>query len=144
MDAAQKTALLFSGLFLMSGMATGVWKYRKIMTSPEHHAPAYVDIAHRASFFYSFACLVIAKLIEYSPFGGSVRLLIVAVPIAFFALTVTGYIAEGFRNRTDNMFRERNFITTWFMYALIAGEIGGFLLILGGFIYSQFFMGIAL
>jgi hypothetical protein len=31
-------------------------------------------------------------------------------------------------------------VTTWFMYGLIAGEIGGFLLILGGFIYTQFFI----
>jgi hypothetical protein len=54
-------------------------------------------------------------------------------------LTVIGYIKEGFLERTENMFAERNFITTWFMYGLIAGEIGGLLLILGGFVYTQFF-----
>jgi hypothetical protein len=135
---APKTAVLFSGLFLLSGMVTGVWKYSKIMSSPEHRAPTYVDIAHRASFFYSFACLVIAKLIEYSPFRPDVQLYIVLIPIAFFVLTVIGYASEGFRNRTDNMFAERTFITTWFMYALIAGEIGGFLLILGGYVFTQF------
>jgi hypothetical protein len=138
MLVAEKTALLFSGLFLLSGMATGVWKYRKIMTSAEHRAPVYVDIAHRASFFYSFASLVIAKLISYSPFGPAVQLLIVLTPIAFFVLTVIGYATEGLRDRTDNMFAERTFVTTWFMYALIAGEIGGVLLILGGFVYTQF------
>ncbi len=144
MFVAEKVSLLFSGLFLLSGMVTGVWKYRKIMTSADHRAPVYVDIAHRASFFYCFACLVIAKLIEYSPFEPSVQFVIAAVPIAFFVLTVIGYAAEGFRDRTENMFSERSFITTWFMYALIAGEIGGFLFILGGYIYSQFFAGIAL
>jgi hypothetical protein len=135
---APKIAVLFSGLFLLSGMVTGVWKYSKIMSSLEHRAPTYVDIAHRASFFYSFACLVIAKLIEYSPFRPDVQLYIVLIPIAFFVLTVIGYASEGFRNRTDNMFAERTFITTWFMYALIAGEIGGFLLILGGYVFTQF------
>ena len=137
---AVKTALLFSGLFLLSGMLTGIWKYRKIMASADHTAPAYVDIAHRTSFFYSFAALVIAKLIEFSPFDAFGQTVIVLVPLLFFALTVTGYIREGFVNRTDNMFRERNFVTTWFMYALIAGEIGGLLLILGGFVYTQFFI----
>lgn len=138
MGLSVKIALLASGLFLLSGMLTGVWKYAKIMRSPEHIAPVYVDIAHRASFFYSFASLVIAKLIEYSPFSNFQQIVIVGVPILYFILTVAGYIREGYLNRTENMFAERNFVTVWFMYGLIAGEIGGFILILGGFIYTQF------
>ena len=140
MNLAVKISLLFSGLFLLSGMLTGIWKYAKIMSSPEHKAPAYVDIAHRASFFYSFASLVIAKLVEFSPFPTNWQILIVGFPLAYFVLTVIGYIKEGFLNRTENMFAERNFITTWFMYGLIAGEIGGLLLVLSGFIYTQFFI----
>ncbi len=140
MSLAIKIALLASGLFLLSGMLTGVWKYAKIMGSAEHRAPAYVDIAHRASFFYSFASLVIAKLIEFSPFSPQWQIVIVALPLLYFVLTVIGYLREGFLSRTENMFAERNFVTTWFMYGLIAGEIGGLLLILGGFIYTQFFI----
>ena len=140
MALATKIALLVSGLFLLSGMLTGVWKYAKIMSSAEHKAPVYVDIAHRASFFYSFASLVIAKLIEFSPFSPIWQTVIVAAPLLYFVLSVIGYIKEGVLNRTENMFAERNFITTWFMYGLIAGEIGGLLLILGGFIYTQFFI----
>jgi len=139
MSLSIKIALLASGLFLLSGMLTGIWKYAKIMQSVEHRAPVYVDIAHRASFFYSFASLVIAKLIEFSPFNQTWQTVIVAVPILYFILTVVGYIREGFLNRTENMFAERNFVTVWFMYGLIAGEIGGLLLILGGFVYTQFF-----
>jgi len=138
MPVAVKIALLFSGLFLLSGMVTGVWKYRKIMTSPDHVAPVYVDIAHRTSFFYCFASLVISRLIEFSPFGSAWQVLIVAVPVGYFVLTVIGYIGQGYINRTNNMFAERNFVTTWFMYGLIFGEISGFLLILGGFMYTQF------
>ncbi len=119
-------------------MITGVWKYAKIMSSAEHVAPVYVDIAHRASFFYSFASLVIAKLIEYSPFPKPWQTVIVLFPLVYFAITVAGYIVTGFRNNTENMFSERNFVTTWFMYSLIFAEIGGFVLILGGFIYTQF------
>lgn len=140
MTLAIKISLLFSGLFLLLGMLTGVWKYGKIMSSPDHRAPVYVDIAHRASFFYSFASLVIAKLIEFSPFGENWQTVIVAFPLGYFLLTVTGYIKEGFLDRTDNMFGERNFVTTYFMYSLIAGEIGGFALVFGGFIYTQFFV----
>ena len=133
-----KIALFCSGLFLLSGMLTGVWKYAETMKSLNRRAPVYVDIAHRASFFYSFASLVIARLIEFSPFSAAWQAAIVAVPLLYFILSVAGYIREGFLNRTENMFAERNFVTTWFMYGLIAGEIGGFLLILGGFVYTQF------
>ena len=139
MPLAVKISLLFSGLFLLSGMLTGVWKYAKIMSSPEHKAPVYVDIAHRTALLYSFASLVIAKLVEFSPFEAILQIVIVAIPLLYFALTVTGYIKEGLRDKTENMFSERNFITTWFMYGLIAGEIGGVVLLLGGFIYTQFF-----
>lgn len=140
MAFAIKISLLGSGLFLLNGMLTGVWKYSQIMKSENHQAPVYVDIAHRASFFYSFACLVIAKLMEFSPFGEFWQIVIVAVPLSYFVLAVIGYMREGFLNRTDNMFRQRSFFTTWFMYGLIVGEIGGFALILSGFIYSQFFV----
>jgi hypothetical protein len=139
MNTAVKISLLVSGLFLLNGMLTGVWKYAKIMSSPEHAAPVYVDIAHRASFFYSFASLVIAKLIESSPFSAFWQIIIVAFPLSYFILTVIGYMKEGFVNRTENMFAERNFITTWFMYGLIAGEIGGMIFILAGYVYTQFF-----
>jgi hypothetical protein len=138
LNLSVKIALLFSGLFLLNGMITGVWKYARIMNSAEHKAPVYVDIAHRASFFYSFASVVIAKLIEFSPFSVFWQTAIVAFPLSYFVLTVFGYMKEGYLNRTENMFSERNFVTTWFMYGLVAGEIGGLVFILGGFIYTQF------
>lgn len=139
MALAVKIALLFSGLFLLNGMLTGIWKYAKMMSSEAHQAPVYVDIAHRTSFFYSFASLVIARLIEFSPFGEAQQVAIVAAPLLYFVLTVIGYMKEGFTNRTENLFAERNFITTWFMYSLIVAEIGGLILILYGFIATQFF-----
>lgn len=138
MSLAVRISLLVSGIFLLNGMITGIWKYAKIMSSPEHKAPVYVDIAHRASFFYSFASLVIAALIFFSPFRGVWQILIVALPLSYFIVTVIGYMKEGYLNRTENMFSERNFVTTYFMYSLIIGEIGGFIFILGGFIYTQF------
>jgi hypothetical protein len=139
MNLSVKISLAAAGAFLMTGLLTGVWKYIKIMASPEHRAPVYVDIAHRASFLYSFASLVIAQLIVYSPFGPNVQVIIVALPLIYFAIAVASYIREGILNRSENMFAERNFETTWIMYSLIAAEIGGFALIFGGFLYTVFF-----
>lgn len=138
MNLAIKLSLAASGAFLLAGMLLGVVKYRRIMTSPHRRAPVYVDIAHRASFLYSFAALVIAKLLEYSPYSERVQLFAAGVPILFFALTVAGYSMHGFKDDTENIFAEHNFTTTWFMYALIAGEIGGMLVVLWGFVSTQF------
>ena len=138
MSLAVKLSLLVSGLFLLNGMITGVWKYAKIMSSAEHKAPVYVDIAHRTSFFYSFASLVIAALIFFSPFSEFWKVITVAFPLSYFVITVIGYMKEGYLDRTENMFSERNFVTTYFVYGLIVGEIGGLIFILGGFIYTQF------
>jgi hypothetical protein len=139
MNPAIKISLAASGLFLMSGLLTGVVKYRRIMQSTEHRAPVYIDIAHRASFLYSFAALVIAKLLEYSPYTQGLQTVAAALPLLFFAVTLAGYFAHGLRDRTDNIFTERNFTTTWYMYMLIAGEIGGFGIIFWGFLSTQVF-----
>ena len=137
MSLAIKISLLASGLFLLAGMLIGILKYRRIMASADHRAPVYVDIAHRAAFLYSFAMLVIAKLLEYNPYSTKVQVGAVALVLTFFALTVLGYLAEGVKNRTNNLFRERNFTTTWYMYLLIVGEVGGLSVILWGFVETQ-------
>ena len=137
MSLAIKISLLASGLFLLTGMLTGVLKYQRIMTSAEHRAPVYVDIAHRAAFLYSFAMLVIAKLLEYSPYSMKVQTGAVAAILVFFVLTIIGYVSHGIRNDTENIFNHRNFTTTWYMYLLIVFEIGGFAVILWGFIETQ-------
>ena len=137
MSLAVKIGLAAAGVFLLAGMLLGVVKYRAVVRSPAHRAPVYVDIAHRAALLYSFAALVLAKLLEYSPYPERVQLAAVGVPLVFFALTIAGYAAHGLRDDTENIFAERNFTTTWFMYALIVGEIAGTAVILWGFIETQ-------
>jgi hypothetical protein len=137
MNLAIKISLLCSGIFLLTGMLMGVVKYQRTMTSIHSRAPVYVDIAHRASFLYSFASLVIAKLLEYSPYSLNVQLAASSIVLLFFALTIVGYIWHGLRDTTDNLFSERNFTTTWFMYLLIAAEISGLAVILWGFVSTQ-------
>lgn len=139
MSAALTLSFGASGLFFLTGLATGIWKYRKIMTSPEHRAPAYVDIAHRAALLYSFAALVIAKFVELSPYPEPVEVAAAGAPLALFAVTIATYVVQGYLNRTDNQFRERNLLTTWGMYFLIVGEMGGFAVLFWGFLSSAVF-----
>ncbi len=138
MNLAVKISLLSSGLFLLGGMLIGIVKHQRMLKSTDHTAPAYIDIAHRAAFLYSFAMLVIAKLLEYNPYSEGVQLLATALVLMFLSITIVGYFTHGVRNKTDNLFRERNFTTTWYVYLLAAGEIGGLSIIIWGFISTQF------
>ena len=83
MNLAVKLTLAASGIFLFVGLIGGVLKYRGIMTSPDHRAHPYIDIAHRASLLYSFAALVMAALLNFSPYSDQVQLLITGVPLFF-------------------------------------------------------------
>ena len=133
-----KISILFAGVFLLAGMLTGVWKYVKIMQSTERQAPVYVDIAHRNALMFSFASVVIAKLVEYSPLSTAWQIVIIAVPFFFFVMTSVGQITEGVKDRTDNIFKKPDPIRNIFMYGLVAGEIGSVAALVGGFIYTQF------
>lgn len=138
MSLAIKISLLASGLFLLIGMLIGIVKHQQMLKSPGHNAPAYIDIAHRAAFLYSFAMLVIAKLLEYSPYSETVQLVSMGSVLTFLSVTIVGYFATGMMNKTDNLFRHRDFRTTWYVYMLTVGEIGGLAVIVWGFISSQF------
>ena len=137
MNLAIKISLLSSGLFLLIGMLIGIVKHQQMLRSAEHTAAVYTDIAHRAAFLYSFAMLVIAKLLEYSPYSEMTQLAATAMVLAFLSITIVGYFAHGLRNKTDNLFRERTFATTWYVYMLAAGEIGGLSIIIWGFVMTQ-------
>ena len=138
MNLAIKISLLSSGLLLLIGMLVGIVKHQRMLTSDDHTAPAYIDIAHRAAFLYSFAMLVIAKLLEYSPYSETVQLVATGLVLTFFSITIVGYFSHGLMNKTDNLFRKRTFSTTWYVYMLTAGEISGLAIIIWGFISTQF------
>ncbi len=137
MNLAVKISLLSSGLFLLTGMLIGIVKHQRMLSSSDHTAPPYIDVAHRAAFLYSFAMLVIAKLLEYNPYSEVVQLAATGLVLTFLSITIVGYFTHGMRNKTDNLFRERNFSTTWYVYMLTLGEIGGLSVIIWGFISSQ-------
>lgn len=138
MNLAVKISLLASGLFLLAGMLIGIVKHQRMLKSADHMAPAYIDIAHRAAFLYSFAMLVIAKLLEYSPYSQTVQLTALGSILIFLSVTIVGYFVTGMLNKTDNLFRNRDFRTTWYVYMLTVGEIAGLTIIIWGFISTQF------
>lgn len=137
MNLAVKLTLAASGIFLLVGLVGGILKYRGIMTNANHRAHPYIDIAHRASLLYSFAALVMAALLYFSPYSLEVQLLITGVPLLFFAVAIAQYFRLGLQGKITNQFTERNFNTTWGMWLLIAGELGGVAAIVWGFLSTQ-------
>lgn len=142
MNAVQ-TAQLSCGLFFITGMLTGFWKYRSIMQSPEAKAPVYVDICHRTALMYTFACLVLAEFARLSVWPDRVNFWAVLVPVLFFAAAVATYALHGLLTDTDNQFQRPHVLgpmqihgglISLFMGLLTLGEIGGFLVLFAGFI----------
>ena len=138
LNPATQLCITAAGVFLISGMGIGILKYRAMLMTEDHRAPPYIDIAHRAALLYSFAALVMGALANGS-LPARAALLAAFVPLGFFALTIVQYARLGLSGQRETQFSERNFTTVPFMYALIAGEIGGVAVLLWGFIQQQFF-----
>lgn len=134
-----KAVLLAAGLIFIWALLIGVWKYRQMAASPEGRAHPYIDIAHRAALMYSFAALLIAVFVELSDFATAINAIAAFVPIFFFAAAIASYCVNGKRAQTDNQFRDGDGAhgQDAFMWALIVGEIGGFAVLLAGFVSGQ-------
>jgi phosphatidylglycerophosphate synthase len=132
-----KITLLAAGLIFLLALVLGVWKYRQIMAAEDHRAHPYVDIAHRAALLYSFATLLIAVFVELSAWPAWVNLTAAMVVVLFFVAAIASYISHGARRDTTNQFEKAERGTEVAMALLIAGEIGGFGVILAGFIVGQ-------
>jgi hypothetical protein len=118
-------------------LVLGVWKYRQSMAAPDHRAHPYVDIAHRAALLYSFATLLLAAFVELSAWPTWVKLTAAAVVVVFFVGAIADYIIHGARRDTTNQFEHATRGSQVSMALLIVGEIGGFGVLLAGFIAGQ-------
>lgn len=134
-----RITLLLAGLIFLLALALGVWKYQQMATSENHLAHPYVDIAHRAALMYSFATLLLAAFVELSGWPTAVNMTAMLVVVFFFIGAIVSYMAHGLLRDTDNQFAHPVAGTHGFMFALIAGEIGGSAVLVAGFINSQFF-----
>lgn len=142
---ADQLCLLAAGLFFLTGLLTGLWKYLCIVRSPEAVAPVYVDIAHRSSLMYSFAAILLREFLPYSPLTPAGTLWAVAAPLLFFALAISTYVLHGLLRDTDNQLRAPHRLGQatlpslaihGFMWLLVVAEIGGFVLLFYGFLLS--------
>ncbi|OBK19186.1 hypothetical protein [Mycobacterium asiaticum] len=132
-----KLTLLAAGLIFLLALGLGVWKYRQIMVSENHQAHPYVDIAHRAALLYAFATLLFAAFVELSAWPVWVNLVATMVAVFFFVAAIGSYILHGARRDTENQFDPPVPGTRLAMASLIVGEIGGFAVVLAGFVVGQ-------
>lgn len=131
--------LLAAALIFLLALILGVWKYRQMATSENHLAHPYVDIAHRAALLYSFATLLVAAFVELSAWATWVNLTAAMVLVFFFVVAIAAYIQHGAKRDTTNQFEQAGPALHAGMAALIVGEIGGFAVLLTGFIAAQLF-----
>lgn len=138
-------ALWSCGVFFLIGLLTGVWKYLQIKQSDEARAHYYVDIAHRASLMYAFACLVLERFAALSIWPDWADAIAVTLSVMFFALAVGSYILHGYLKDTRNQLKQPHrlgasvsppWLISSVMWALAVGEIGGFLFLFSGFVMA--------
>jgi hypothetical protein len=133
-----RTTLLAAGLIFLLALVLGVWKYRQMLVADDHLAHPYVDIAHRAALLYSFATLLIAVFVQLSVWPAWVNLTAAMIVVFFFVAAILSYISHGLRRDTVNQFEHPDRALKVAMASLVVGEIGGFGVILAGFVVGQF------
>lgn len=141
LTAAAKLGLAASGVLLLIGMLTGIWKYLQMSRSPEAMAHPYVDICHRTALMYSFAALVLAALGQVSAWSAELNFWAAAVTLFYFFSAVAIYAVHGWLQDTDNQLRRPHrlgkgtvpgVLVHGAMLGLIVGEVGGLLILLSG------------
>ncbi|MGB3663462.1 hypothetical protein [Mycolicibacter algericus] len=133
-----KVTLLAAGLIFLLALLLGVWKYQQIVTSENHQAHIYVDIAHRAALLYSFATLLVAVFVELSGWPTWVNMTASMVMVYFFVTAIASYMLHGALRDTTNQFEKAGPLLKVGMVLLIVGEIGGFAVLLAGFGVGEF------
>lgn len=132
-----KAVLLAAAVMFLWALLLGAWKYRQILESEESVAHPYVDIAHRAALLYSFALLLVATFVELSGWGTAVDLIAAGALTFYFFAAVAGYAVHGWLRDTDNQFRNPVSGLHGFMASLMVAEIGGWLVLVAGFVDGQ-------
>lgn len=136
LSTATSVTLLAAGLIFLLALVLGVWKYQQMATSSDHLAHPYVDTAHRAALLYAFATMLIAVFVELSAWPQWVDLSAAMVLVFFFVAAIFSYTVHGAARDTTNQFSQPSLGLHLGMIALAIGEIGGFAVLLAGFVYA--------
>jgi hypothetical protein len=134
LGAATLVTIFAAGVIFLLALVLGIWKYRQMATSESHLAHPYVDIAHRAALLYSFATMLVAVFVELSAWPAWVNLTAAMVLVFFFVTAIVEYAIHGMRRDTTNQFEHSTRALHAGMLALIIGEVGGFGVLLAGFV----------
>lgn len=146
-DLAPRLAILSSGLFLVTGILTGGWKYYHVRSGPDHRAPAYVNIAHQAALAYAFSSLVVGALAFLSAWPDWVNTTAVAITLYQFIFATAAYVVHGFDRSMKNQFAPPHRmgrmampsgLVHGSMLVLFVCELGGVLTLLSGAVVAQF------
>lgn len=137
MGGDTKAVLLAAGLMFLWALLLGVMKFRQMDASEEGLAHPYTDTAHRAALLYSFALLLVATFVQFSGWGAAVNLIAAGAMAFYFYAAVFSYMVHGRRRDTDNQVRDRMAGLRPFMTSLIVAEIGGWLILIAGFLDGQ-------
>jgi hypothetical protein len=132
-----KAILLAAAAMFLWALLLGVWKYRQMIAAPDGLAHPYVDTAHRAALLYSFALLLVATFVELSGWIAVVNLLAAGALAFYFFAAVAGYALHGWRRDTTNQFHPPARGLRPFMTTLIVAEIGGWLVLIAGYVDGQ-------
>lgn len=147
LSESEKLCTLAAGVFFMTALLTGVWKWRSMATSKTGRAHKYVDTAHRASLLYSFAALLLGHFSTLNDYSETTNRFAVSAPLLFFALAIGMYLVHGVLGDTTNQIAKPrlgrsalpNWLTPCFMVLLVAAEIGGFAVLLIGYIHAAYY-----
>lgn len=138
---AETLAILAAGVFFLTALLTGIWKYLEISASEEGLAHPYVDICHRAALLYSFAAMLLAEFARISQLPRGVELVAMAFVLFYFASAIVTYALHGWLKDTENQLKPpfvlgsrklSGGMVAAQMWMLIAGEVGGFLVLFYG------------
>jgi hypothetical protein len=133
-----KISLTSAFAFFMLALITGVWKYSLMTQSGKGQSRYYVDIAHRSSFLYAYAALLLGVFAYLSQFPEWLNTLAVVGSVFFYMAAVLGYVYQGILNKTNNQIRSSirkepsstpMWLTHLFTFSLIVAEIGGALVL---------------
>lgn len=145
MEPAVKLAFYAAGVFFLTGLLTGVWKYLCMDASEKGEAPYYVNICHRAALLYAFAAMILVEFARYSAWDWWVDLLAVIFPLFYFAESILVYAVHGLLQDTDNQLVKPHKLGNstiseklikGFMWSLIVAEIGGFIVLFAGVVQT--------
>ena len=106
----------------------------------------YVSTAHRSSLLYSFAALLLGKFATLNHFSDETNYAAVVPPLLFFALAIGSYVVHGVLEDTTNQIAKPRlgqralprWVTPAFMASLVVAEIGGFAVLLFGFVDAAY------